>query len=72
MLSKLRSSVDEITVICRLRAAHLDSASVYIMMSVRGVNPGKFITDTGSNWIGKNEFRRQGEAYPPDHRHHWP
>ena len=26
MLSKLRSSVDKITVICRLRAAHLDSA----------------------------------------------
>ena len=26
MLSKLRSSVDKITVMCRLRAAHLDSA----------------------------------------------
>ena len=29
MLSKLRSSVDKITVICRLRAAHLDSAWRY-------------------------------------------
>ena len=33
MLSKLRSSVDKITVMCRLRAAHLDSASVNSLLA---------------------------------------
>ena len=46
MLSKLRSSVDKITVMCRLRAAHLDSASTANVFDIRHPDHG-----TLSYWL---------------------